>query len=106
MEYSRKLRFHKEINEPEKILEIFESGTSIKNIYLICINKKTKNLMDIIESTEFTKKIWSLDNYLIIGIAKGKKNAFELSKDIIEEYYTKNQTLSGFRKQYLIKIKR
>lgn len=106
MEYSRKVRFHKEISNPEAILEIFDDGTSIRDMYLICINKKTRNLMDIIESTEFTKKIFDLQDYIIIGIAKSKKNAFSLAKDILEDYYLSNKSLSGFRTQYVFKRKR
>ncbi len=106
MEYAKKLKFHKDISNPNEILEILNDGKSIKNIYFICINKQTKNLMDIIETTEFTKKIFSLKNYIIIGVAKGKKDSFDLCKDILHEYYLKNKTLSGFRKQFIVKRKR
>ncbi len=106
MEYARKLKFHKEVDDPNKVLEILNSGSSIKNIYFLCINRKTNNLIDIIETTEFTKQIWSLRDYIIIGIAKGKKNSFILAKDIIEEYYLKNNSLVDFRKQYILRKRR
>ncbi len=106
MEYAKNLRFHKDISNHDEILSILNDGKSIRNIYLICINKKTKNLMDIIESIEFTKKIFSLNNYIIIGVAKGKKNAFSLVGEILEEYYLKTKSFYGFRRQFFTKRKR
>ncbi len=106
MEYAKKIKFHRDISNPNEILKILDEGKSVKNIYFICINKKTRNLMDIIETTEFTKKIFSLKDYIIIGIANSKKSAFDLSADILEEYYMKNKTLSGFRKQFIVKRRR
>ncbi len=107
MNYAKKVVFHEDLKSVDDICQMFEDGIAIKNIYLLCINKKTNNLIDIIESTEFTKGIWNLQDYIVIGMAKGKRNAFSLAKDILVDFYDKKNHLktNNFRNQYISKSK-
>lgn len=105
MNFTDKFHHCKSITNVLEARHLLDDGIAIQNMYCICINLKTKNLIDIIHSTEFTKEIYNVENYVVLGLCIGKKETFNLVSKIIEAFYTKNNTLLGFRTYYLDNFK-
>ncbi len=77
------------IKEKDIVINKLIHNHPCKNIYCICVTSCSNNLLDIIKSREIVKDIYSNKRYKVIGIAQGKKEAFELTRKIIESVYKK-----------------
>lgn len=101
IEFSKNLYIGKKIDNKNEIIDLISKNTPILNIFFICIDKKSNNLMEIIESKEIFKKINLNKNYMIIGIARGKSEAIEIVIDIFNKWikqgkYNFNKNKSKF----------
>ncbi|MCC8014104.1 MAG: hypothetical protein LIO87_02830 [Eubacterium sp.] len=97
MRFSENLLF-KGINEDEKeeILNNIKCGNDVFNIYLLC-KSQSQNLFELFEASELLTSYYSRQNYLVLGIARGKQKGMELAKEIIENYYNKKGSLEGLK---------
>ena len=73
----------------EQIIEAIKLNKMTPNIYVIAFASNTANLLDIIPSWELLQPAYPKESLEIVGLANGKKDAFELVKHMISEAYTK-----------------
>ena len=64
------------------------------NIYLVCVKENFNNTALILPCRESYKE----EGLTVLGIAKGKKDANELMRHIMEYWYGKNETVYTFGK--------
>lgn len=57
------------------------------NYYCIALASHKNNLLDIYESRFLRTTVLNLDDLYVLGIAKNKKEAYEVVRQIIEEVY-------------------
>lgn len=60
---------------------------STKSIYCITFASNPKNLFDIYNSKQFKYKYYQKQDIHVLGLAKSKKKAFEVVKDMLLEIY-------------------
>jgi hypothetical protein len=89
----------KGIKDSRKILKKIKKNDSVPNVYCVCLEENSPHLMEIVDSYELMKEMYQFKKFMVIGIAYGKKEAFELIRTIVEEVYIKNPSLTIF-KQY------
>lgn len=87
MIFSKKYYIGEKVRNKKMIAKRIAHNHPYKNIYCICVGSTSHHLMDIIESAELMKEIYLYKEYRIIGIANGKKEAFELTRKIIQSIY-------------------
>ena len=56
-------------------------------VYCICLPSNDKNLLDIINANEFKFPHYDKITTKVIGICKGKNNAIEMVKKLVEDVY-------------------
>ena len=78
----------------EKIKWKIKHNAGQIDIYVITIASNPQNLLDIIPAQELMQKGYPKRELLVIGLAKGMKEAHEVVKQIIDEVY---QNTGGFR---------
>ena len=59
------------------------------NIFVITIASNPRNLLDIIPAQELMQKGYPKKGLLVIGLAKGKDEAYKVVAQIIDEVYRK-----------------
>lgn len=87
MLFTNKYYVGETVRNKEKVVKRLISNHPYINIYCICLESFSHNLMTIFNSKEMNKDIYRYNDYKIIGIANGKKEAFELSRRIVENVY-------------------
>lgn len=87
------------IKNPEKIRAKIENGKLVPGIYLITLSETPGNLMELLPAVSL-KQTWMRELCPeIIGIAKGKDGAIELTEEILLEV---NRRTGSFRiKEYM-----
>ena len=75
------------IRDPEGIRDDIEKGKLLPRIFLLTLSKNPGHLMEILPSVMLGQKIIRDSCPLIIGMAKGKKEAMNLAGDILMEAY-------------------
>lgn len=73
--------------ESQKIIKKIKQNKKIPDIYVIALATVPGNLLDVIPAWELTQKGYPKDELEIIGMAKGKKMALEVTQSIVEEVY-------------------
>ncbi len=107
MEFIRDVQISDTVTNPEATMKILISGISVNNVYCICVNKKSKNLLEIIHSTQLVnKKYYDVNDFIFIGLCKGKNDSKIFAGNIIMDYFNKYRLLDNFRNHYLSKIRR
>ena len=59
------------------------------NIYCICIKKKSRHILEILKSSELFSNKCENKDYVIVGIAKGRRQALRLTTNIFEDCINK-----------------
>jgi len=86
------------VNNKDEIIRFINNNIPVFDVYFLCVDLKSKNnIMEILETKELFKYVNRKKNYVVIGIANGKKEAFKLSSDIIIKYIKDNKDLSNFK---------
>ena len=62
------------------------------NIYCVCLASNEKNLIDIINANEFRFPHYDRISTKVIGICKGKDNAVQMVKKLIEDVYKQTES--------------
>ncbi|WP_153064136.1 hypothetical protein [Vallitalea guaymasensis] len=96
MEYADNIYISKEINDKKtnKIFRKLKRRKHIRDVYFLTCIEESKNPMEILLSTELYRLEDKGNDILIIGIAKGRDNAFELVRDIYDDVYTSSSTVN------------
>lgn len=63
------------------------------SVYVIAFASNQENLLDIIPAWELMQKSYPKKNMMIIGLAKGYRDALELVRTIIDETYQHTGTV-------------
>lgn len=59
------------------------------NVYIIALATNPHNLLDIFPASELLQKYYPTDQIRVIGLATGKREAFEVTRQIVDEVYQK-----------------
>ncbi len=102
MNFHKKLFISEKIENKEEIFELLDNNIPVLNLYLICVCKKDNNMFDIIESNEYFKEINKNKNYIIIGLAMGKKDSLNLIKNIIEWWIEGGKNLTSLKRYFML----
>jgi len=98
MIFYKKLFIGDTVDNKDEIIKSINNNIPVFNIYFLCVDLKSKNnIMEILETKELFKCFNQRKNYIVIGIANGKKEAFKLSSDIIIKYIKNNKDLNNFK---------
>ncbi len=103
MIFSEKIVYSEKVKNYSNFDDFIESVKCDKPIidsFLICVNLKSDSLFDIMSTREMFKKFINVNDYIIIGIAGNKKDAFLLLKNIVEENYNEYGTLDNIKNVY------
>jgi|GEM_PF-1604613 len=103
MNYYKRLYVGDSVKNHERIIELLEEGVYVYGTHLICVKKNIDILLTIIDAKQIFNPSNNYKDYMVIGLTNGKKEAHELTKEIIFSYYQKNKGLSGFRKSFYLK---
>lgn len=101
MEIYKNLYLDEEIENENEILDMISDGKIIFNLYLICVNKKNENLFEILECKEIFKEINRDKEYILIGMAYGKENAFLIIKQIFEKCIFLKEDMKNIKLKFL-----
>ena len=75
------------IQEPYKIRRKIEAGKAAPGIYLVTLSDNPHNLLEILPSVVLLQKSAMGFCPEIVGMARGKAEAMELVRQIVEETY-------------------
>ena len=100
MFFSKYLLISERFDEHISVLEGVRQKRLPKGSFVICINKATKNLMDIYYEGELHKPHINMDNMTIIAICKNKKDAKEKCAEILGDFVAKNKSLDKFKEKF------
>lgn len=70
-----------------RVIWKIKHNVGVLDIYIISFASNKDNLFDIIPARELLQKGYPKENIKIIGLAKGRDEAFELVQQIIDEIY-------------------
>ena len=75
------------VKNPNKIKKKLNNGKLVPGIYLLTLSENPVNLMDIIPAAMLIQKSFYGICPKIIGMAKGKEEALEMVRSLIDEMY-------------------
>ena len=82
------------VKNPNKIKKKLNNGKLVPGIYLLTLSENPSNLMDIIPAAMLIQKSFCGICPKIIGMAKGKDEALEMVRSLIDEMYTETGTFA------------
>ncbi|GMQ60383.1 hypothetical protein AN1V17_47830 [Vallitalea sediminicola] len=96
MEYANNIYISEEINNKKanKIFKKVKRKKHIRDVYFLTCIEESKNPMEILLSTELYRMKDKGNKILIIGIARGRDNAFELVRVIYDDVYSSSSTVN------------
>ena len=101
MDIYKKLYLDDIIKNEDEIFQKLSEGEIIYNLYLICVNKKGNNLFEIFESKYIFNKFNKDREYIVVGMCYGKYKAFDIIKDIFNEYLTLGKDIKKMKLNFL-----
>lgn len=84
LKFYKKLYLDENIDNENEIIEQIKNNINIFNLYLICISKNINHIFEIFSLNEAFKERYKDKEYIVVGMAYGKKQAFILIKNIFE----------------------
>lgn len=87
LKWQRKLYTGESVKESYKIRRKIEAGKLVPGIYLLTLSDNPANVMEIIPAAMLIQRSYAGICPPVIGMAKGKDEALELVRTIIEEVY-------------------
>lgn len=85
LKFYKKLYLDPDIVDEKEIIEKIEDGINIFGLYLICVSKNINHIFEIFSLSEAFKKRYENKEYIVVGMAYSKKQAFILVKNIFED---------------------
>lgn len=101
MQIYKKIYLDENIKNEDEIFKMLSDGKIIYNLYLICIDKKSRNLFEIFESKEIFNPFNKNKEYIIIGMCYGKDKAFDILKNIFCEYINLGKDIKKMKLNFL-----
>lgn len=87
LKWQRNFYIGEGVKEPRKIRRKIEDGKFVPGIYLLTLSDNPANVMEIIPASMLMQRSYAGICPPVIGMAKGKDEALELVRSIIEEVY-------------------
>lgn len=97
MYFSQKLYVGNDVENLPQIKKNLLNNTGVSGIFLICTDNNNKNIAEILSCKEFFSAFNREKNYTIIGISKGKKEAFTLFEEIMRDFIGSENNLDEFK---------
>lgn len=85
LKFYKKLYLDENIESENEIIEKLKDNIKIFNLYLICISKNIDHIFEIFSLNEAFKDMYKDKEYIVVGMAYGKKQAFILVKNIFND---------------------
>lgn len=104
MKWYDRLYLGDSVRNPHKIKWKINHNAGTIDIYVIAFASNEKNLLDVIPSWELMQRGYpGKDQMKIIGLAKGREEAFMLVRAIVDEVYqnTGNTDIKAYLKENL-----
>ena len=100
MRFYKNLVVGSRIENVNKVKRMLKKCIAVYDVHCICVRSDAKNLMEIIPATQILKQPYTELDYLIIGLASDKKEAFSLVASILETHIQKGGGLATLKKMY------
>jgi len=84
MEFAEELYISKSIINVRAIVEMLRNGDIPHGVFCVCIKKNGKYRYEIMSCRELLKHR-HVSDYMVLGLAAGKSEAFEVVRSIVEE---------------------
>lgn len=84
MEFAEELYIGRSIINVGVVVKMLKKGDIPHGVFCVCSNENGKYRYEIMSSHELLKERNAL-NYKVLGIAAGKREAFEVVRSIVEE---------------------
>ena len=97
---NKKLKLGAAVYNIEQTMAMLKNGVGILNIYIILIDRNSKNLMEIIPSTQIFRECYAKKSFEIIAIANGKREALETASELIIENLAFAQDADMFKSRF------
>ncbi|MBE6008729.1 MAG: hypothetical protein E7235_05975 [Lachnospiraceae bacterium] len=101
MDYIKELYIDEKLKNPENILASIKRKENVFNVYLICVDKQSKNIVDIMPTYEAFAERNSRKEITLIGVAYGRRGAYELFKRMVEDHLKKGHKMIEFKDRLL-----
>lgn len=85
----------------DEVKKLFADGISVFNLYVIAVSDIGNGIMEILSSQDVLKQVFKSKNYVIIAIAKGKRNIERILCDIIKQWVEDGRDLNSIKSHYL-----
>lgn len=79
------------------------SKKRLTNAYIITLPSNTENILDIYSYNELLQKHYDNSHIFVVGLACGKDEALELTKDIIWDVYSRSGSFNV--SEYVMAVK-
>ncbi len=101
-EWSKSLRISKHLPDAQirRIRRALDKGKTAENAYLITLSSNEKNQLDIVNTLYLRQASLTGRLPLVVGVARDKKDAFEMVRDILCE--TLDKTGGADMRSYLL----
>lgn len=101
MNFHKRLFVSDNIENQQEIINKLNDSTAVFNLYLVTVSKKSKSLFEIMESGEYFKEINKDKDYIIIGLAYGRRDSVETVEKIIKWWLNGRDNLNGLKNYFL-----
>lgn len=101
MYFHKRLFVSDKIENKEEIKQLLQENIPVLNLYLICVSNKNNNMFEILSSREYFKGINIENDYIVIGLAMGKKDSFNLIQEIFKWWLEGRENVDGLKKYFI-----
>ncbi len=85
----KNLYYGEKAGKHKKLIKFsIKTGHAGLNTFVLTIPSGDGNMFDIYRTVEFKQKIYKDRSIKVVGIAKGKEEAYELTSQIVNDVYT------------------
>lgn len=83
------------VNSKEKVIKRIQHNVLQPGVYIIVLATNGKDNFRIIHTLELLQKAYPKNDLMIIGIAKGKEEAFFLVSQIVQDVYKETNSVDN-----------
>lgn len=98
LKFYKKLYLDENIEDKDEVINKIEQNINIFNLYLILVSKNVNNTFEILSLNECFKKIYENKDYVVVGMAYGKKQCFLLLKNI---FYDNINDINNIKQKFI-----
>lgn len=98
LKFYKNLYLDENIEDKDEVINQIEQNINIFNLYLILVSKNSNNIFEILSLNECFKKRYENKDYVVVGMAYGKKQCFTLIKTI---FYDNINDIKNIRQKFI-----